>query len=51
MLSDARPFIESKPLLVFLPGFCILVTVLAINFVGDLLQGSMSDKKGLLNAS
>jgi peptide/nickel transport system permease protein/dipeptide transport system permease protein len=38
MLSDARPFIESEPFMVILPGLCILVTVLSFNLLGDWLR-------------
>ena len=38
MLSDAKPFIESSPFMVILPGMCILITVLSFNLLGDWLR-------------
>ena len=38
MLSDARPYIESHPLMVTLPGLCILLLVLGFNLLGDGLR-------------
>ncbi len=38
MLSDAKPFIESAPFTVILPGTCILITVLSFNLIGDWLR-------------
>lgn len=38
MLSDAKPFIESMPFMVILPGTCILMTVLSFNLLGDWLR-------------
>lgn len=44
MLADARPFIESAPWLVTLPGICILVNVLAFNLLGDGLRDALDPK-------
>ncbi len=44
MLSDARPFIESSPILVTLPGLCIFITVLAFNIFGDGLRDTFDPK-------
>ncbi|HZW21737.1 ABC transporter permease [Noviherbaspirillum sp.] len=38
MLADARPFIESAPYMMVLPGVCILLAVLGFNLLGDALQ-------------
>ena len=48
MLSDARPFIESNPWLVTLPGLCILLIVVAFNLLGDGLRDALDPrlKKG-----
>jgi dipeptide transport system permease protein len=46
MLADARPFIESVPHLVILPGACIMVTVLGFNLLGDALQDLIDPKQG-----
>jgi peptide/nickel transport system permease protein len=35
MVSDSRPYLESDPLLVFIPSLCILLTVLSFTVIGD----------------
>ena len=44
MLSDARPYIESSPWLVTLPGICILAVVLGLNLLGDGLRDALDPK-------
>jgi peptide/nickel transport system permease protein/dipeptide transport system permease protein len=44
MLADARPFIESAPYLVILPGAAIVITVLGFNLMGDALQQRFDPK-------
>jgi dipeptide transport system permease protein len=44
MLADARQFILRAPWVVTLPGLCILVTVLAINLIGDGLRDALDPK-------
>ena len=44
MLADAREFIRSDPWLVTLPGLAILVTVVAINLMGDGLRDALDPK-------
>lgn len=44
MLSDARPFIESSPWMVTLPGLCILIVVLAFNLFGDGLRDALDPR-------
>ena len=44
MLADARPFIESSPWLVTLPGLCILTVVLAFNLLGDGLRDALDPR-------
>lgn len=44
MLSDARSFIESSPLMVTLPGLCILVIVLSFNLLGDGLRDALDPR-------
>jgi dipeptide transport system permease protein len=44
MLASAREFLESAPWIVTLPGLAILVTVLAINLVGDGLRDALDPK-------
>lgn len=44
MLADARPYIESSPWMVILPGLCILIVVLAFNLLGDALRDILDPK-------
>lgn len=44
MLSDARPFMRDYPHLILFPGLAIMVTVLAINLVGDGLRDALDPK-------
>jgi dipeptide transport system permease protein len=44
MLADARPYIQSAWWVVTFPGLAILVTVLAINLVGDGLRDALDPK-------
>ncbi len=44
MLADARPFIESSPWLVTLPGLCILIVVLGFNLLGDGLRDAFDPR-------
>ncbi len=44
MLEDATRYLETAPWLWFFPGMFILVTVLAINFVGDGLRDALDPR-------
>ncbi len=44
MLADLREFFQSNPWLVTFPGLCILITVLAINLMGDGLRDAFDPK-------
>lgn len=44
MLEDATRYIESAPHIWFFPGLLILITVLAINFVGDGLRDALDPR-------
>ncbi|MBV8662637.1 MAG: ABC transporter permease subunit, partial [Hyphomicrobiales bacterium] len=44
MLADAREFIRSDPWIVALPGLAILITVVAINLMGDGLRDALDPK-------
>ncbi|HZA01556.1 MAG TPA: ABC transporter permease subunit, partial [Hyphomicrobiaceae bacterium] len=44
MLADAREFIRSNPWIVTLPGLAILITVVAINLIGDGLRDALDPK-------
>jgi peptide/nickel transport system permease protein len=41
MLNDAQNFTQTAPWLVWFPGLAILVTVLAVNFLGDGLRDAL----------
>ena len=47
MLSDAQTTIGAAPMLAILPGILILVTVIAINSLGDGLQAALDPRAGL----
>lgn len=47
MLEDANRYLESAPQIWFFPGMLILLTVLAINFIGDGLRDAL-DPRGLI---
>lgn len=38
MISDARQFVFSQPMLIILPGLCLLFSVMAANILGDALR-------------
>jgi peptide/nickel transport system permease protein len=44
MLSAARDFIRDYPHEILFPGLCILITVLALNMLGDGLRDAMDPK-------
>ncbi len=44
MLADSREFIRSNPWIVTLPGLAILITVVAINLLGDGLRDAFDPK-------
>lgn len=44
MLNEARPFMRAAPHLILVPGITIMVTVMAINFIGDGLQDALNPK-------
>lgn len=44
MLADYKPYMESSPWLVTLPGLCILIVVLAFNLLGDALRDILDPK-------
>jgi peptide/nickel transport system permease protein len=45
MLSNARPFIRDAHWAVTFPGLAIVITVLALNFVGDGLRDALDPRK------
>src|SRR5690606_2871513 len=45
MLEDARRFQSSQPMLSFVPGMLITVTVLAYNLLGDGLRDALSPRQ------
>jgi peptide/nickel transport system permease protein len=46
MLASARPYIMEAPLLILLPGFCIAITLLGVNMLGDALRDLVDPKMG-----
>ena len=44
MLNDARPFYRQAWTFVFIPGFAIYITVLAINLVGNTLRDALDPR-------
>jgi peptide/nickel transport system permease protein len=38
MINDGRPYLESKPYMVFIPAACMFLTVTAFTVLGDRLQ-------------
>jgi peptide/nickel transport system permease protein len=44
MLSSAKPFLRQRPMLSIAPGVAIMVTVLAINLVGDALRDALDPR-------
>ena len=44
LLTNAQALISTAPLLAFYPGFLILLTVLAFNFLGDGLQDALDPR-------
>jgi len=44
MLADAREFIQSEPWIITFPGLAILITVIAINLMGDGLRDALDPK-------
>ncbi|QSZ26787.1 nickel ABC transporter permease subunit NikC [Aceticella autotrophica] len=45
MLNDARPYMEIAPHLMIYPGICIMIVVLAFNFLGDGLRDALDPKE------
>lgn len=45
MLSAARGFMRTNPLLSIYPGLAIMVTILALNFIGDGLRDALDPKQ------
>lgn len=44
MLFDARAYMNVAPWLMLVPGFCIMLTTLALNFIGDGLRDALDPK-------
>lgn len=38
MISDARQFVFTQPMLIILPGLCLLFSVMAANILGEALR-------------
>jgi oligopeptide transport system permease protein len=44
MISDARTYIRSEPMLIFYPSFALAITVLSFNFFGDALRDALDPR-------
>jgi peptide/nickel transport system permease protein len=44
MLSEANAYLRKLPMMTFAPGLAIMITVLAINFVGDALRDAFDPR-------
>ena len=44
LLADAKPYLRQFPLMSIAPGVAIMITVLAINFVGDALRDAFDPR-------
>lgn len=44
MLSTARDYLRSNPMLSIAPGLMIMITVLSLNFVGDALRDAFDPR-------
>ena len=44
MLSNARRHMRNHPMMAFAPGMAIMITVLAVNFVGDALRDALDPR-------
>ena len=44
MVSDGYSYIFMKPLLAFVPGICITLTVVAFNIIGDSLRDALDPR-------
>ena len=44
MISEGQAWYRVQPSLVFLPGLCILVTVLAFNLLGEGLRDALDPR-------
>ncbi len=44
MISDARPYIRSEPMLILFPSLMLGITVLAFNFLGDALRDALDPR-------
>ena len=44
MLSDAKPYMRTQPYLMIFPGLAIMITVLALNLIGDGLRDALDPK-------
>ena len=45
MIADGRNYLITSPWIVFVPGFALMVTVLAFNFLGDGLRDVLDPKR------
>ena len=44
MLSEAREFMRISPIMLIVPGVCIILTALSFNLVGDGLRDALDPR-------
>ncbi|WP_249863340.1 nickel ABC transporter permease subunit NikC [Paenibacillus konkukensis] len=45
MLNDSKQFLKSNPMLMLYPGLCIMLVVMAFNFIGDALRDALDPRQ------
>ncbi|KOR76576.1 nickel ABC transporter permease subunit NikC [Paenibacillus solani] len=45
MLNDSKQFLKSNPMLMLYPGVCIMLVVMAFNFIGDALRDALDPRQ------
>jgi ABC-type dipeptide/oligopeptide/nickel transport system permease subunit len=44
MINEARPFFQTYPVQMIVPGLCIVITVILINLAGDALRDRLDPR-------
>ncbi|GAA0432502.1 ABC transporter permease [Leifsonia naganoensis] len=47
MISDGSTYFQIAPWMLFIPGFCLIITVMAFNLVGDWLAGMLDSSPAM----
>ena len=48
LINDGRPLLESSPHITFFPAAVMFLTILALNYIGDILQSKFTVREGAL---